>query len=396
MELPSTYFDRNPAQPYHNFNIGFQPEIGSVSVPTRNGMLKIMTKKEIELGYPPRNASSFVGETWNFHNFQEWTTLLPNNDSYDHVYAYFGHERTVDSDDWIAAAQLASHAQYRNLFNGYISRLFNYTSAVIMWKTQTPWPSLRGFLYDWYLESTGALIGVRSALRSPISIVFDAQSWQLLIVNRQVLPISIFTRPKIGVDFTWIDIHGSTISSGEMLLYSDIVPAMSAMLLGVDHDRLQWPRRCTDVCFLHLQGKGGRGVDIRSSWYWLTDPELGDAGNYSQLGEMRSRQISAFELNVEKCLILEGRLVVVLMIRVHSESPDVLFYPTFSIFKNIDGSQLLPLLDSGDDHVIIMQGTSQRFMLETSSNDKAGEDFMIKLNSWNAKEVVHNVTCRRK
>jgi hypothetical protein len=28
-------------------------------------------------------------------------------------------------------------------------------SAMIMWKTQSPWPSLRGFLYDAYLEPTG-------------------------------------------------------------------------------------------------------------------------------------------------------------------------------------------------------------------------------------------------
>ena len=35
-----------------------------------------------------------------------------------------------------------------------------------MWKTQSPWPTLRGALYDNYLETTGGYWGVRSATGS--------------------------------------------------------------------------------------------------------------------------------------------------------------------------------------------------------------------------------------
>jgi hypothetical protein len=42
--------------------------------------------------------------------------------------------------------------------------MFEWYTAVIMWKSQSPWPALRGGLYDWYLAQTGGFYGVRSAL----------------------------------------------------------------------------------------------------------------------------------------------------------------------------------------------------------------------------------------
>ena len=275
MLLPPNFFDRNPGQPFRNISIGFQPEIGSVSTPSSNGLLKFLTETEISQGYPHRNASGIVGDAWTFHNFLPWTTVLQSNESYDHVYAYFGPNDTVSADDWNGAAQLAAHMQYQNLCNGFISRLFKFTSAVIIWKTQSPWPSMRGFLYDWYLESSGMMTGARSALWSPISLVLNLQSWQLILVNRRVRPMSCI-HGKTIVQYSWIDIHGKVISFGGVYLHSDIVPAMSTNRLGFHHERLRWPKLCTYVCFLRLEGKGVCGEHISATWYWLNDPALGD------------------------------------------------------------------------------------------------------------------------
>ena len=267
MLLPSNFFDRNPGQPFRNISIGFQPEIGSVSIPSLNGLSKFLSEKEILHGYPHRNENSIVGDAWKFHNFLPWVTTLESNETYDQVYAYFGPNDTVLADDWNGAAQLAAHMQYQNLCNGFISRMFKYTSAVVIWKTQSPWPSMRGFLYDWYLESTGMMTGVRSALSSPISLVLNLKSWQLILANRQVFPI-LCTHRNTSVQFSWINIHGRSISSGSMYILSDIVPAMSTSLLGFQHERLQWPKLCTSVCFLRLEGQDVCGEQIPTSWYW--------------------------------------------------------------------------------------------------------------------------------
>ena len=79
--------------------------------------------------------------------------------TYDHVYAYAargdgasGTGGVRDAAEWCARAQLAQHAQYRALFEGFLSRLGDTYTAVVLWKSQSPWPALRGFLYDWCEE----------------------------------------------------------------------------------------------------------------------------------------------------------------------------------------------------------------------------------------------------
>ena len=393
MLLSPNFFDRNPGQPFRNVSIGFQPEIGSVSVSSSNGLSKFLSDKEVEHGYPRRNASTTVGVAWTFHNFLPWTTLLHDNESYDHVYAYFKPNHTVLAADWNAAAQLAAHVQYQHLCNGFISRIFNFTSGIFLWKTQSPWPSMRGFLYDWYLESTGMTTGVRSALWSSVSVVFDVRSLQLILVNRKVVPI-MCRLSQTGVQYKWIDIQGKLVSFGTMPIPSDSLPAMSATKLNSEHQRMQWPSLCTSVCFLRLEGGGCDDV-IPTSWYWLTDPVLGDAGNYSQLGEMRSRQTVMFNWDVDNCVVLDDKISLNLTLDMHSQSADVLLYPSFSIFRLKDDSQILPLVDLNHNDIVVLPGESQLRILQSTAHVVAGEAIYIKLTSWNGPEEVRSHSCRQ-
>jgi hypothetical protein len=68
------------------------------------------------------------------------------------------------SSEYCLRAQLVQYTQYRSLFESYKGKMFEWYTAVIMWKSQGPWPALRGGLYDWYLAQTGGFYGVRSAL----------------------------------------------------------------------------------------------------------------------------------------------------------------------------------------------------------------------------------------
>jgi len=394
MLLPSTYFDRNPGLDLEdNIKIGFQPEIGSVSTPSYKGMLRFLSLGEVESGVPCRNSSRAHERAWDFHKFLPWTSLLPNNETYDHVYAYFAKNESVKAVDWSAAAQIAAHVQYQNLFNGFIRHIFEYTTACVMWKSQSPWPALRGFLYDWFLETTGTLRGVRAALEASVSIIFDPQLWQLYIVNRHVSPLFQRGGAPVGARYVWIDLHGSTVASREIFPSKNEVPTMSSIQLGSSGNRLKWPSACTDVCFLRIQMIRDGNVEARVTWHWLTDPALGDAADFSPLGELRQRQEVMVGLELDECIVAGGTLSLGLSINVLSISLDVLFYPTLSLYRVSDDLPLLPLFDSRETDVVILPGTQQKRTIKSPAAIQPGEVIRVILSSWNAAEVHLDVCC---
>lgn len=396
MRLPLEFFDRNPGLPF-NLSIGFQPEIGSVSAPTLSGFLRFMSQNEIDSGFPRRDELESSQGTWDFHKFMIWASRI-QNETYDHVYAYFPPETKVTAADWVAASQLAAFSQYQSLLNGFVRFLFEYTTAVVVWKTQSPWPALRGFLYDWFLESTGTLRGVRSSLRNPVSVVFDHSAWTLSIVNRQIFPLEGCGNASIGAEFSLFDVYGELVDSGVVHLSRNLVPAMSVALLN--EKQLHWPSQCTTVCFLRLRGSGSCGSHMRPpvSWYWLTDPSLGAASNFSTLGALRARQQGRGTLDVGECIVSRNRLKLKVIVGVDPKAPEILFYPSIELYSADDGSDILPLFDSGDTDVVLLPGSSHMRVLESTNCaiDTFGHSPMhvkVVMTSWNAPDVFKKTLC---
>lgn len=397
MLLPSAFFERNPGLGLEKrINVGFQPEIGSVSAPTYRGLLRFMSADEVESGFPRRNNSLACGKAWDYHKFLPWTSTLSNNKKYDHVYAYFAKNERVNASDWAAAAQLASHAQYQNLFNGFISHAFDYTTAVVMWKSQSPWPSLRGFLYDWYLETTGTLRGVRAALGASVSVVFNPLLWKLHVVNRQVYPLfQNASAHSVGAKYTWIDLHGHAVATEEVLLIQNMVPAMSSLQLGLSSDHLKWPSGCTDVCLLRVQLIDDvSNADQQFTWHWLTDPALGEASDFSLLGEFRKRQEAKVELKLGECIVSEGGgLNLSISLNVPASSLVVLFYPTLSLYRRGENLPLLPIFDNKETDIVVLPGSIQTRTIIFPATIQPGEVVRVVLSSWNAADIQRDVVC---
>ncbi|KAL7563357.1 hypothetical protein ACA910_014197 [Epithemia clementina (nom. ined.)] len=400
MLLPSTLFQRNPGLDLNaDVRLGFQPEIGSASAPTYDGLLRIMSKDEAERGYPRRNSSAAVGLAWEFHKFLPWSSQIRNDSYYDHVYSYFGPGHPVNASEWCAAAELAAHLQYQNLFNAFISHAFEYTTAVILWKSQSPWPSLRGFLYDWYLESTGTLYGTRAALQSSVSIVLDQLSWRLRVVNRRIFPLLCSGTDHVGASYDWIDLEGTIVASGEMYIAQSfaVLPPMSAALLGTKS--LNWPNRCSTVCFLRLQAiipqHTAHGIASSPSWHWLTDPKLGKESEFSALGDMRLRRGGFSGLSITNCTVSNTSTEVHIKIEVDSDAEEALFYPTTTLFIAGNDKPMLPLMDDHQSDIVLLPGDIQSRRLVTPALVPIGEQVQVILQSWNGPTRTDITICLR-
>lgn len=282
----SYYSDNNPGLINGNsIIISFQPEIGSSSTP-RFLSLKRMGLADDPLSFPSK-CDSEIPELFVYHKYQGYCmTDSANDEDYDAVYAY-GSPRSLK--EWTVRAQLAAYQQYQCLFEGFTSKMFaakenGGKSAIIMWKTQSPWPSLRGFLYDWFLDATGTFYGVLTGTGGMSTVLhpqLDLSNLQPQLVNRGrftlhrdssgMLMVDFFTKEGKRVGNTW----NETVSSVPPLTVFR-AKSCASWPDGFEHDTL----------FVRVSLTSSE-AELKPTWYWLRDPELGPFYDFTDLGVWR-------------------------------------------------------------------------------------------------------------
>ena len=130
--------------------MGFQPEIGSVSVGTLRSLKRFLCPDALA-AFPAAGAAfDAVGPSWAFHKYLPLATTITQTEEvgatesswgsraatesvvYDHAYAY-----AVESEEgalffpddvvgWALAAAMAQHQQYCALFEGFAGRAFEW------------------------------------------------------------------------------------------------------------------------------------------------------------------------------------------------------------------------------------------------------------------------------
>jgi hypothetical protein len=80
---------------------------------------------------------------------------------------------------------MASYVQYRALGEGFSSKMWRKHTGFLLWKSQSPVPSLRGQLYDYYLQPTAALYGFKKvcSIPPPRSTFYHARAGRLMPIE---------------------------------------------------------------------------------------------------------------------------------------------------------------------------------------------------------------------
>jgi len=232
-------------------------------------------------------------------------------------------------------------------------------SAVVMWKTQSPWPSLRGFLYDWWLGTTGSLEGVRigtggyrrmdnSGIGSNLKIQLNLATMRVELVNRgrESHPYHSFA------SVNWYKFDGEQVLSQNGFKFGPVKPmsvARSEVIKIPTTESYQVLFAQVSLSSPKDNDMGETKNNIFRSWYWMSFNDTGDFNyDYKELGEWRdngpyphvSGHILSFTMD-NKTEKLWWTAEV--LIQVDPSSKAIAFAPQFSAFDT-SGNILNPLL----------------------------------------------------
>jgi hypothetical protein len=323
----------------------FNPEMGSVGSPEVESMREMMTAEE--LARPPR-AGRPSGYAWRYHKDLGYG---------DHLERY-GEVRTIE--EYCRYAQAVNYDQYRSFMEGWASRMWEWYTGVLIWKTQNPWTSLRGQMYDWYLDVNASLYGTRKGCE-PLHPQYNLATRQVELVNTALGAHAVTVKAQLyrtDASLAWEKEEAVSIQPNSVCRLFAVSP----------------PEGTEGVYFLKLS-LWEKGKELTDNIYWLTTRPK----DYRGLTGL-PRSVPATEASLKR----DGdhyRGTVGIRAEKH-----ISFFNRIKVFDKKTGRRILPVHYS-DNYVTLMPGDRREIGLEFTSLLPA-EQIEIVIDSWTADRIV--------
>jgi hypothetical protein len=185
------YHTLNPKDYFgHNKLNGFSSEIGPSGVPVLESIEKFMP----QAGNEWMEGRFPIDKTWAYHDANDWA----GNDSrkfssYDNLISrQYGRPSATDYGaltDYLNKTQLLNYDVYRSSIESINRQLWSNSSGILLWKSNSSWPSMVWQLYDWYLQAHAGYYAAKSA-GEPVHIQFNRDSMDIVILNTLYKPVT--------------------------------------------------------------------------------------------------------------------------------------------------------------------------------------------------------------
>ena len=187
------------------------------------------------------------------------------------------------AEEFSRAAQLINYDNHRGLFDALGTRR---TAGLLMWMSQSSWPSFMWQTYDYYLDTNGGYFGLKAG-NQPTRAIFDPRDGAVLAVNA-----SGRRYENVTVEEELFELTGKPASVRRYALPL-LEPDTAALRLGT----ADFSPAGTDVVFLRLTLRGAGGEVLGRNTYWHNRREYQD---YRALAAMAEADVTLDILSTER------------------------------------------------------------------------------------------------
>ena len=316
----------------------FNPEAGSVGSPEVESMREMMTEQDLA-GFP-RNGFT-RNYTWRYHKDLGYG---------DHLERY---GEVKDIETYCKYAQVVNYDQYRSFMEGWASHMWDWYTGILIWKTQNPWTSLRGQMYDWSLDVNASLYGTRKGCE-PLHAYYNPVTRKAGLLNTTLK------------DYTDLSIVARIYNLEGKLLWEKETRASSKANTVQELLDIPVPEGIQGAYFLRL----ALNADVPNIYWLTTEPK--DYTSLSQLPKSRP--------DIKTEIKKEGSNFVG-TVRLSADS-QISFFNRIKVFDKETGKRILPVHYS-DNYITLMPGDQQEISLEFPAN-LPEERIQIVVDSYNS------------
>jgi beta-galactosidase/beta-glucuronidase len=248
---PKDYFTHPKLQ-------GFSSEIGPSGIPPMQSMAKFIS----QMGQQWAPQRFPLDGVWAYHDANNW----PGNDTRkftaydDMVRHYYGAPDTsqiaAGIENYIDKCQLVNYDVYRASIEAINRQLWTNASGILLWKSNSSWPSITWQVYDWYLQANAGFYGVKKAAEA-VHIQLNRNDRSISLINLLNSELTNLT-----VSATLFDLSCKPVWRNNQQLSST---ANSATKKGIVIPK------SNDIQFLKLIVQTNAGDILAENFYWLNE-----------------------------------------------------------------------------------------------------------------------------
>jgi mannosylglycoprotein endo-beta-mannosidase len=340
------YSIQNIATFWETRTFPFNSEVGSVGVGDLESLERFMPAASLvapEYVSPekrgPKDPSEKVDSVWDYHNY-------PGVGYEEHILPYGKPENIAD---FAKKAQLVNYNQYRALMEGFSAHMWDWYTGVIIWKTQNPWTSMRGQMYDYYLDPNACLFGLRSG-SEPLHVMYNPVDGMVVLVNN-----GFKTEQNLLLVARSYDMDGKETPLTQVFCYLEPSATRKILSLKKVVDELSAKKGS----FLSLQLLDENKKLLSNNFYWIAD----DKGMYPGLKELKSP-----ELQVSVKQLKTGRLEVALS---NPAGGPVSFFNRISLVGAKTKQRILPVFYT-DNYFSVLPGAEKKITIDYTPENGSG------------------------
>jgi len=254
-------------------------------------------------------------------------------------------------EDFCKKAQLQNVETTKAMYEAWNDHMWNNASGMLMWMSQSAYPSMIWQTYDYYYDLTGAYFGAKTACE-PVHIQWNAATNAIRVINNKPYAIKGLTA---GADVYNMDGKIVPGFSQKKKIDANATSAVYAFTVFSDSSKVA---KLSAVHFLKLKLFDADGRLVSENFYWIGNTYL----DYTALNKMPSVGAS-IQVSRPKISTAVNGVNRMLIYKITNNSKNSAAFGIRAQLLTNSGKQILPGLFS-DGYFSLMQGESKTLTIE--------------------------------
>ena len=353
------YSIQSAGPPYYfnnNSGVNFHTERGMPNLPALESIKKMMPEKDL---WP-------IGTVWGMHDFttgsaQSCTSFI---NAATNSYGQYN-----NLEEFALRGQMVNYENHKALFE---APSVKGGCAMLMWMSQSAWPSMVWQTYDYYFDTNAGYFGCKTG-NQPVNAIYNSSTSS----SNNPTYNSIVVANNSGKDYTGLkldvncfDLSGKSINT-QSAVFNLASDEVKTGLVGTPVTRAMTD---TDINFIKTKVSDSEGNVLSENFYWMTlisGRDFRALQNLEKIPLATSCELEKKDgaTNFYKATVTNFTKTPALMIRVKT-------------LTDVTGQQVLPTYYS-DNYFSLMPGESKQITIEFEDKYLFGEKPKFFIEGWN-------------